>query len=89
MQAYQLKENILRDNTALIWLAGDWNLSDALTKKLAECRQGLMLFLRTWTWKLRFDPSFVVSARKSRKAGRTVAGELKKGHIGCCLTGLD
>ena len=78
VQAYQLKENVLRDNTQLLWIAGDWNLSDALTKKLQECRQGLILFLRTWTWKLKFDAEFVVSARKAKKLGGGAQAEMKK-----------
>ena len=29
------------ENKHLVWLSGDWNISDALTKEKAECRQGL------------------------------------------------
>ena len=55
----------------------DWNLSDALTKKALECRQGLLLFLKTWVWKLKYDPEFVVSARKARKLGKSALDEMK------------
>merc|ERR1711951_227799 len=77
VQAYQLKESISRDLTLLLWIAGDWNLSDALTKKALECRQGLMLFLKTWVWKLKYDPEFVVSARKAKKLGKSAMDEMR------------
>jgi len=41
-------------------------LSDALTKKLKQAREGLMQFLKNNIWRLTFDP-LMVSERKSRK----------------------
>lgn len=46
IQAFQLKESIPCCNTKLLWLAGDWNLSDCMTKKKAECRRPMDSFLR-------------------------------------------
>jgi hypothetical protein len=66
VQAYQLKESLERDDTRLIWMAADWNLADALTKARLDARQSMMLFLRTWIWRFRFDPAFVVSAKKAK-----------------------
>ena len=78
IQAFQLKENFDRENSKLIWLAGDWNISDALTKKSAECRHGLKLFLKTNVWQLKFDPAFIVSARKLKQQGRGAMTEMRK-----------
>jgi hypothetical protein len=64
-----MKENLRRDKATLIWLAGDWNLADALTKKSADSRQGLKVFLRTSTRRIKYDTEFVVSARKAKRAG--------------------
>ena len=41
LQAFKLKESLPRCATKLVWLASDWNLSDALTKKKWECRESL------------------------------------------------
>ena len=78
VQAYQLKESINRDKTLLLWIAGDWNLSDALSKKAQEFRQGLLLFLRAYLWKLKYDPEFVASARKAKKLGKAAQDEMNK-----------
>ena len=69
LQAYQLRESLEQSKAALIWIAGDWNLSDALTKKSKTARTSLVQFFRTWTWRLKYDPGFVQSERKSKKAG--------------------
>ena len=67
LQAFQLKESLPRCATKLIWLASDWNLSDALTKKKRECRESLEFFLKNRVWMLRFDPQFIRSAKKERQ----------------------
>ena len=67
LQVFQLKESLPRCATKLIWLASDWNLSDALTKKKRECRESLEFFLKSRVWMLRFDPQFTRSARKERQ----------------------
>ena len=64
IQAYQLKEAIPTCNTTLLWLAGDWNLSDALTKKKPDSRESLEYYFQKRCWMLKFDPEFIVSARK-------------------------
>ena len=67
IEAMALKQSFEEDeNNHLVWLAGDWNISDALTKEKAECRQGLREYLRTRVWRLKFDPKFIVSARKAK-----------------------
>ena len=78
VQAFQVKQSLAVDLAKLIWLAGDWNLSDALTKKPAECRQGLKLFLKTFTWKLKYDPNFIVSARKAKKMQKSATEEMER-----------
>ena len=68
LQAFQLKESLPRCATKLVWLASDWNLSDALTKKKWECRESLDFFLESRVWMLRFDPQIIRSARKERQS---------------------
>ena len=67
IEALTLKQCFEEDkNNHLVWLAGDWNISDALTKEKAECRLGMREYLRTRVWRLKFDPQFIVSARKAK-----------------------
>jgi hypothetical protein len=73
VQAYQIKQNFKQNNSTLKWVAADWNLADGFTKENADSRQNLEAFLRTQTWKVEFDPSFIVSARKSKLLGRGAA----------------
>ena len=58
-----LREQLNESGGKLIWVSGDWNLSDALTKKCKSARQGLVQYLRNFTWKLTFE-SFVLSKRE-------------------------
>ena len=67
IQSFSLKQSLMETTLSLKWLAGDWNLGDALTKELAECRRSLSKFLQLRKWRLRFDPSFIVAAKKSGK----------------------
>ena len=76
LQAFQLRENLARVGCEWRWLASDYDLADALTKKRAECRDGLLKFMRAWLWSIAFDPSFT-SARKSKKAGKTAIGKIE------------
>ncbi|OLQ15076.1 hypothetical protein AK812_SmicGene734 [Symbiodinium microadriaticum] len=65
IQGHQLKEGMRRVKTRLIWLASDFNLSDALTKRSSECRKSFVQFLRNGIWELLlFEPNrsaFLVS----------------------------
>ena len=77
IQAFQLK-SFFRDNGAvLIWLASDWLLADALTKKKDECRKSLQQFLSKGVWMLQYNPGFETSARKSKKAGLDAASRIR------------
>ena len=77
IQAFQLK-SFCRDNGAvLIWLAGDWLLADALTKKKEECRKILQQFLSKGVRMLQYNPGFETSARKSKKAGLDAASRIQ------------
>ncbi|CAE7938585.1 GIP [Symbiodinium sp. KB8] len=76
LQAFQLRGNLRRAACELRWVASDFDLADALTKKRADCREGMLKFLRTGHWCIRYDPSFT-SAKKSRKAGTTAVGTVQ------------
>eukprot|EP00435_Cladocopium_sp_Y103_P039255 s2000_g10.t1 len=78
LQAFQLREQIEQAKTILIWLSGDWNLSDALTKKDKGARAGLMQFLRNWMWKLSYDPSFIQSEKKSKRLGQGAVTQMRQ-----------
>eukprot|EP00434_Breviolum_minutum_P013481 symbB.v1.2.011883.t2/scaffold806.1/size231046/10 len=78
LQAYQLREQLEQGCGRLIWLSGDWNLSDALTKKSKDARMGLLQFLRNFTWQLYFDPNFVVSEKKAKKSGQTALKQMRE-----------
>ncbi len=78
LPAYQLREQLEQGCGRLIWLSGDWNLSDALTKKSKEARMGLLQFLRNFTWQLYFDPNFVVSEKKAKKSGQTALKQMRE-----------
>ncbi|CAE7387909.1 unnamed protein product, partial [Symbiodinium sp. CCMP2592] len=78
IQGHQLKEGMRRVRTKLIWLASDFNLSDALTKRASECRRSFVQFLRTGVWMLRFNPDYVVSAKKAKKQGLDAVTQLRQ-----------
>ena len=84
LQALQVRESLLRAATELRWVASDYDLGDALTKKKQESRVGLVKFLRTGLWSVAFDPTFT-SARKSHEQGQSavkvVDQQLKKGFL--------
>ena len=73
LQAFQLRDNLQRVGCELRWLASDYDLADALTKKKFEARQGLLKFLATWVWCIAFDRNFR-SAKKSKAQGHSAIG---------------
>ena len=77
LQAFQLRDNLKRAGCELRWLKSDYDLADALTKKREDSRYGMLKFLRTWHWCIRFDPSFT-SAKKSKQQGRSAIGDIDK-----------
>ena len=45
VQAHSLKQKLKDQLLECVWVAGDWNLSDCLTKKQQECRKSMIKFL--------------------------------------------
>lgn len=78
LQAYQLREQLKESGCKLIWISGDWNLSDGLTKKAKSSREGLEQLLRQNVWMLRYDPEFIRSEKKSRKAGQSAVSQMRQ-----------
>ena len=70
LQAMQLRENMIRVNTKLRWVASDYDLGDSMTKKRPDSRVGLMKFMKTRLWCVAYDPSFT-SAKKSHQRGQS------------------
>ena len=77
LQAFQLRENLRRCGSDLRWVASDYDLADAMTKKKQESREGLMKLLSTWHWSIAYDPNFV-AAKKNKKAGLTAIDTIDK-----------
>ncbi|CAE7263320.1 unnamed protein product [Symbiodinium sp. CCMP2456] len=75
LQAFQLRDNLRRAGCILCWLASDYDLADALTKKRADSRFGLIKFLRTGLWSIKFDPSFT-SSKKSKRMGKSAVADV-------------
>ncbi|MCG8453447.1 MAG: hypothetical protein MI717_09735, partial [Spirochaetales bacterium] len=50
LQAFQLRDNLKRVNCDLRWVASDYDLADAFTKKRGDSRIGLLKFLKTRHW---------------------------------------
>ena len=75
LQAFQLRDNLRRAGCTLRWLASDYDLADALTKKRADSRYGLVKFLRTGLWSIKFDPSFT-SSKKSKQMGKSAIADV-------------
>ena len=78
IQGFQLREQLGESGGKLIWLSGDWNLSDALTKKSAEARRGLVQYFKNWLWKLSFDPSFIQSEKKAKRLKQSVTEQMRE-----------
>ncbi|CAE7295575.1 GIP [Symbiodinium sp. CCMP2592] len=77
LQAFQLRGNLARTACLLRWVASDYDLADALTKKKAECRAGLIKFLRSGYWCIKYDPAFT-SAKKAKKQGRSAVEDIDR-----------
>lgn len=78
LQGYQLKEQLKESACKLIWISGDWNLSDALTKKAKAARAGLSQFIKAFVWKLKFDPNFILSEKKAKQSGRAAVQQMRE-----------
>ena len=70
LQAFQLRDNLKRVNCDLRWVASDYDLADAFTKKRGDSRIGLLKFLKTRHWAVSYDPNFV-AAKRNKKSGKT------------------
>ena len=77
LQALQLRESMIRTNCFLRWLASDYDLGDALTKKRPDCRTGLLKYLKTKLWCVAFDPTFT-TAKKNAKKGHTAVNAIDR-----------
>ena len=84
LQTLQVRESLVRAATELPWVASDYDLGDARTKKKPESRVGFVKFLRTGLWSVAFDPTFT-SAQRSHEQGQSavkaVDQQLKKGFL--------
>ena len=78
LQAFQLCEQLIDSSGILIWISGDWNLADSLTKKDKSCRAGLSQFVKNWMWKLTYDPNFIQSEKKAKKLGQGAVSQMKQ-----------
>ena len=76
LQAFQLRENLQRVGCELRWLASDYDLADALTKKRGDSRAGLLRYLKTRLWCIAYDPTFT-SSRKNKQKGKSALGQLE------------
>ena len=81
LQAFQLRDNLSRAGCELRWLASDYDLADALTKKRMDSRVGLLKFLRTGVWSIKFDPDFT-AAKKGKKIGKSAVDAVDKHLFG-------
>ena len=59
-------------------VSGDWDLGNALTQRQSSARGAMLVFLRTWKWKLRFDPDFIVAAKKKNRKAADLMQEVLK-----------
>ena len=78
LQAFQMREQLRSSGGKLIWISGDWNLGDAMTKKSKTARQGLIQFMRNWFWRLTFSPDFVVSEKKAKQLGKSAVEQMRQ-----------
>ena len=78
LQALQLREQMIRAGCSLRWLASDYDIADAMTKKRPECRLSLMKFLQSFLWCIAFDPTFT-AAKKNAKRGKTAVKHVSAG----------
>ena len=76
VEAAALKQVFNQEKNVLIWLSSDWNISDGLTKEKSESRRSLEAFMRTGRWRLRFDPNFIIAARKAAQGAVDIMKEV-------------
>ena len=76
VQAYGIKEGIASSEAAtrILWGASDWNLADCWTKASEECRRSIRQWLKTCSWRIKYDPQFL-AAKKATPALRQLAEE--------------
>ena len=77
LQGYQLKEQLKESGCRLVWVSGDWNLSDSLTNKTWACRDGLAQFKKNNVWRLRLDENFIQSEKKAKRLGTSAIQQIK------------
>ena len=58
LQALQLRESLHRTLAELRWVASDYDMGDAFTKKKQDCWLGLRKYLSTGLWAIAYDKSF-------------------------------
>ena len=84
LQALQLRESLIRTNCHLRWLASDYDVGDALTKKRPCCRIGLQKSLKARLWCVAFDPTFT-AARKNAQRGKSAISAIDSKRSQCDL----
>ena len=82
VQAFSLKDSLQDANTPLLWVASDWNRADSLTKVAPECRKPLGQFLKVRKWRVRFDPNFVVAAKKAERSAVQIVQDAHEQPVG-------
>ena len=87
LQALQLRESLHRTLAELRWVASDYDLGDAFTKKKQDCRLGLRKYLSTGLWAIAYDQSFT-SARRSHEQGRSAVKTIEGFESGHQLKGV-
>ena len=80
LQAFQLREQLQEGKGSITCINGDWNLSDALMKKDRSCRAGLSQFVKSWMWKLTYDPNFIQSEKKAKMLGQGAVPQMRQFH---------
>ena len=78
LQAFQVREQLETSCGKLIWISGDWNLSDAMTKKSKTAREGLNQFFKNFIWRLTFSPDFILSEKKARQQGKSAIQQMRQ-----------
>ena len=89
LQAFQLREQLQESKGILIWISGDWNLGDALTKKDKSARAGILQFFKNWIWKLTYDPNFIQSEKKAKRSGQSAVTQMRQLQSLVPWTSLD
>ena len=77
LQAFQLRENLRRVGAELRWVASDYDLADAMTKKKSDSREALLKFMQCQLWSIAFDPQFR-AAKRNKQAGLTAISKVNR-----------